>query len=156
MVTDMTTFRIAEVAEQTGVPSTTIRYYEEIGLLAPAERARNGYRAYTDRDIERLHFITRAKNLQISLDELRNLVTAWDSDNCNDVQFRMADVVTQRLAETRRRVAELLELADQLEAASERLSSSPRAGACDDGCACVSAATGATTRFALTLTERRS
>jgi MerR family regulatory protein len=54
------------VADRTGVPSTTLRYYEEIGLLAPAGRRDNGYRAYSDRDVERLQFITRAKALDLA------------------------------------------------------------------------------------------
>ena len=62
----VTTMRIAEVAERTGVQVTTLRYYEEIRLLAPAGRSGNGYREYADRDLERLAFITRAKRLDIS------------------------------------------------------------------------------------------
>jgi MerR family copper efflux transcriptional regulator len=91
-----TTLRIADVAERTGVPATTLRYYEDIGLLAPARRSGNGYRSYTDRDVERLTFITRAKQLDLSLDDLRELVTAWDGEG---VQERMAGVVSSRLRE---------------------------------------------------------
>ena len=133
------TLRIAEVAERTGLPATTLRYYEDIGLLAPAERSGNGYRAYSARDVERLRFITRAKQLDISLDDLRELVTAWDGEDCEGVQERMAAVVSARLREARDRLVELVELTGQLESAVARLSSPPRPGACDDGCACSTA-----------------
>lgn len=152
----MTTFRIAEVAHQTGVPTTTLRYYEEIGLLAKAERASNGYRFYSQRDVERVRFITRAKQLHISLDELRELVTAWDGDDCQTVQFRMASVVDTRLRETQLRIAELLELADQLQRAAERLADSPTTGGCSEGCACSSAAQCAPVLITTPLTRRKS
>jgi len=152
----MTRFRIAEVAHQTGVPTTTLRYYEDIGLLAKAERASNGYRFYTERDVERVRFITRAKQLHISLDELRELVTAWDGDDCQTVQFRMAGVVDDRLRETQLRIAELLELADQLELAAERLSQTPTEGGCSEGCACSTASQCAPTLISTPLTQRKS
>jgi DNA-binding transcriptional MerR regulator len=135
----MTTLRIADVAERTGVPATTLRYYEDIGLLAPARRSGNGYRSYSERDVERLTFITRAKQLDISLDDLRELVTAWDGEDCEGVQERMARVVSTRLREARERLAELVELTGQLQSAAARLASPPRSGACDDGCACSTA-----------------
>lgn len=152
----MTRFRIAEVAHQTGVPTTTLRYYEDIGLLARAERAANGYRYYSPRDVERVTFITRAKQLHITLDELRDLVTAWDGDDCQTVQFRMAGVVDDRLRETQLRIAELLELADQLQLAAERLSASPTAGGCSDGCACSTASQCASNFISTPLTLRKS
>jgi DNA-binding transcriptional MerR regulator len=133
------TLRIAEVAERTGVPATTLRYYEDIGLLAPAQRSGNGYRSYSERDVERLRFITRAKQLDISLDDLRELVTAWDGEDCEGVQGRMAEVVSARLREAQDRLVELVELTGQLQAAVARLATPPRAGACDDGCACSTA-----------------
>jgi DNA-binding transcriptional MerR regulator len=135
----MTTMRIAEVAQRTGVPATTLRYYEEIGLLAPAGRSGNGYREYADRDLERLAFITRAKQLDISLDELRELVGVWD-DDCGQVHYRMTAVVTSRVAQTQARIGELVALAAQLQAAAARLASAPVSeGACGDECACVAA-----------------
>ena len=135
----MTTLRIAEVADRTGVPATTLRYYEDIGLLAPAGRSGNGYRAYSERDVERLTFITRAKRLDLSLDDLRELVTAWDGEDCEGVQERMAGVVSTRLHEAQVHLAELVQLTGQLQSAVARLTTPPRPGPCDDGCACSTA-----------------
>jgi DNA-binding transcriptional MerR regulator len=136
----MTTLRIAEVAERTGVPATTLRYYEDIGLLTPAGRAGNGYRAYSERDVERLRFITSAKQLDISLDDLRELTRAWDGEDCAGVQTRMAQVVSARLAQTQERVVALLELAAHLQSAAARLAGPTTDGPCDPGCACSTAA----------------
>jgi DNA-binding transcriptional MerR regulator len=54
---------ITDVVRQTGVPSSTLRYYERVGLLASAHRGSNGYRQYDDRALDRLRFIARAKGL---------------------------------------------------------------------------------------------
>ncbi len=133
----MTTMRIAQVAERTGVPATTLRYYEEIGLLAPAGRSGNGYREYADRDLERLAFISRAKQLDISLDELRELVDAWD-DDCEQVHHRMTALVAGKIAQAQTRIVDLVELTAELQAAAARLASAPVfAGACGDDCACM-------------------
>jgi DNA-binding transcriptional MerR regulator len=141
----MSTMRIAEVAERTGLPASTLRYYEDIGLLAPAERTANGYRAYSARDVERLGFVTRAKQLGIGLDDVRELLVAWDGDDCGDVQERLAGVVAARLAETQERLAGLVELAAHLQSAAARLAEPTRHGACDDGCACSTASAAAAT-----------
>jgi DNA-binding transcriptional MerR regulator len=130
------TLRIAEVSEQTGVPASTLRYYEQIGLLVPAGRRPNGYRAYSARDVDRLRFITLAKQLELSLDELRELVTAWDTEDCAGVQDRMAVLVRQRLDQTQHRIAAGVALAAQLQLAVSRLAGEHQAGGCDDGCAC--------------------
>jgi hypothetical protein len=53
-------YRIAEVADRTGFSTPTLRYYEEIGLLPPAERTAAGYRLYDDRAIDRLRFVRAA------------------------------------------------------------------------------------------------
>jgi DNA-binding transcriptional MerR regulator len=140
----MTTLRIAEVAERTGVPATTLRYYEGIGLLTPAGRGGNGYRAYDEQDVERLRFITSAKQLDISLDDLRELVRAWDGRDCADVQTRMAQVVSERLTQTQDRVASLIELAAHLQEAAARLAAPTTDGPCGPGCACSTASAPAT------------
>jgi DNA-binding transcriptional MerR regulator len=72
------TLRIGEVAQLTGTTPRTIRYYEEIGLLPPAEGRQPGsHRLYAEPDVERLREVLRLKDvLGVSLEELSELVEA--------------------------------------------------------------------------------
>ena len=133
--------RISQVAEQTGLPASTIRYYEAAGLIEPAERGSNGYRLYSETEVERLSFIAGAKRLNLGLAEVRQLVAARESDLCEHVQRDMRAVVAARLTETQAQIAELVRLADELERAADRLSQPATGGVCSDACAC-SAITG--------------
>ena len=67
---------IGEVAERSGLPPKTIRYYEEIGLVAPV-RSANGYRRYRETDAQKLGFLRRARALGFSIEQCRALVALW-------------------------------------------------------------------------------
>ena len=73
--------RIGEVAEQVGVTTRTIRYYEELGLLGRgSDRAKGKHRLYTDEDVARLQELIRLRDLLgLSLDELVGLVEAEEA-----------------------------------------------------------------------------
>ena len=72
--------RIGEVAERVGMTPRTIRYYEEIGLLAGGDRPKGTHRLYDDADVERLAELTRLRDLlNLSLDELKQLVEAEEA-----------------------------------------------------------------------------
>ena len=103
---------IRELAQQTGVPAKTIRYYESFGLLPRPQRAANNYRQYTSTDVERLRFIASARSLGFSLDDISEIVATRDNGlaPCQ----RVLDAVGQRLAEIDRRIADLLTLRDSL------------------------------------------
>lgn len=58
---------IGEAAERCGVPAKTLRYYEDIGILDPAERSPAGYRHYDDGVIERVAFIRSAQAVGLTL-----------------------------------------------------------------------------------------
>ena len=73
--------QIGLVAERSGVPAKTIRYYEEIGLIPKALRAENGYRNYSDSDVETLRFVQRARKLGFSVKDVGNLLTLWRDKN---------------------------------------------------------------------------
>lgn len=132
--------RIAEVAELTGVPATAIRYYEDEGLIPPAARAPNGYRIFGDRDVARLRFVRRARNLDLPVSELRDLVALWDDDDCAVVAGRMHDRVTRRLRDTQQKIADLVALAGDLQVVQARLQDVPHVGPCHDHCVCLDAA----------------
>ena len=121
-------YRIAEVAELVGVPATTLRYYEDIGLVDQPVRGGNGYRYYDDADLARLRFITATKNLGIPLADVAELVKAYDVEDCSTVAHHVVEMVAARLAETQTRIGELVALAAQLQTVSARLADAPTSG----------------------------
>ena len=132
----MATFTIGQVAERSGFSSSTLRYYDHVGLLAPIARTAAGYRVYDDDTLMRLAFIARAKQLGCSLEEISDLAGIWDGGRCAPVQKRFHDLVTAKLAAVERQIAELTALADQLRLAATHLAGPPVDGPCDAGCAC--------------------
>jgi len=72
---------IGNAAEKSGVPAKTIRYYESIELIPPADRLENGYRDYSIQDIQTLQFIHRARKLGFSIKDVGNLLTLWQDKN---------------------------------------------------------------------------
>jgi DNA-binding transcriptional MerR regulator len=67
-------YQIGEVAERLGLSLRTVRYYEEVGLVAPAERSPGGFRLYDDDAVDRLALIKQMKPLEFSLEETRELL----------------------------------------------------------------------------------
>jgi MerR family transcriptional regulator, copper efflux regulator len=135
------TFTIGEIAERSGFSTSALRYYERIGLVAPIARSEGGYRLYDDRTLDRLTFIERAKQVGCSLDDIADLVSIWDRDECGPVQKRFHELVTANLAAARRQIAELAGFADQLIAAANQLSAGALDGPCGPECACVASYT---------------
>ncbi len=109
---------IGSVAEITGLPAKTIRYYEDIGLIPKAVRAENGYRYYGDADVQTLRFIQRARHLGFSVKDVGNLVTLWNDKNraSADVKamaLRHIEEVEKRITELESIRKTLLHLTDQ-------------------------------------------
>lgn len=129
-------YLIAEVAELSGFAATTLRFYEDEGVLAPANRSAAGYRMYDDRDVERLRLVARAKEFGCTLEEIKGLVEAWDADQCAPVKHQLRDLVASKAVEVDRRISELAELGRQLRATSATLAVAPVEGPCDDTCGC--------------------
>lgn len=133
------TYRIAEVAELVGVPPTTLRYYEDIGLVEAPARGANGYRTYTDDDVDRLRFITATKGLGIPLSDVAELVRASSVEDCSAVAHQVVELVAARLTETQARIRELESLAEELQKVADRLSTARTTGRCDATCPCATA-----------------
>jgi MerR family transcriptional regulator, copper efflux regulator len=131
-----TTFQIAEVAQRSGFTPATLRYYEDIGLVAPASRSEAGYRLYDETSLDRLRFIARAKQLGCSLEEIAELTTVWDGGRCVNVQRRLRETVEAKITDARSQIAELTSLTSDLQRAAATLSAQPVEGPCDDTCGC--------------------
>lgn len=68
---------IGQASEASGLPTKTIRYYEEIGLVV-AERLPNGYRHYSEEHIHKLRFVQRARSLGFGVDDCRSLLSLYE------------------------------------------------------------------------------
>jgi DNA-binding transcriptional MerR regulator len=102
--------RIHEVAEDTGLTPRAIRYYEEVGLLAPAARSEGAYRLYDAEDLERLRFIRALRDdAGFALADIRQLLEDEASRERNRDRFRS----TQDPVERRRILSEALESVDR-------------------------------------------
>jgi Cu(I)-responsive transcriptional regulator len=71
---------IGTVSERSGVPTKTIRYYEDIGLFTP-KRSANGYRYFEETDLHKLAFIGRARALGFSIADCRKLVSLYEDSS---------------------------------------------------------------------------
>ena len=134
----MTTgLKIKQVADATGFTTATLRYYEQIGLLPAASRTAAGYRLYDQRTVDRLAFISRAKQLGCSLEEITGLTTAWDGGQCGPIQDQLRDLVAGKIDAASHQITELMTFAAELQQAASALERHRPDGECDADCGCI-------------------
>lgn len=129
----MTSLTISQLARRSGVPATTLRYYEKVGVIPAPTRSSSGYRLYDEQALARLAFVQRAKALGVELEDLADLVRLWDGAECAPVQDRLRALVHEQRAATRERLDELSQLAADLDAVGATIGDA----ACGPDCACV-------------------
>lgn len=110
--------KIGEAADASGVSAKMIRYYEEIGLIAPAQRSDAGYRHYRDNDIHMLRFIRRGRELGFSIDQLKQLTSLWQDHSRASADVKR--IAIEHIDELHRRIGQLQEMADTLETLARR------------------------------------
>lgn len=106
------TLKIGELAQQTGCPVETIRFYERESLLPAPRRSEGNYRLYDVRHIERLAFIRRCRSFDMTLDEVRVLLRFLDApeENCETVNT----LLDAHIGHVAARISELQSLEKQL------------------------------------------
>jgi DNA-binding transcriptional MerR regulator len=107
--------RIGDLAEAAGVTVDTLRYYEREGLLPRVGRTAGGFRCYSQEAGQRLRFIKQARELGLSLREIRQLV---EPENCRCSAVR--NVLVEKLADVDRRLRDLASFRRTLKRALER------------------------------------
>ena len=110
-------YRIGELANLVSMSTRTIRYYEEIGLLNSVRRVEGGKRIYTDKDVQRLKFITRLKHLGLTLSEMNELEDIYQIHRTNKkVLPRLLELLDTHVLKIDERINQLVKLkADVLE-----------------------------------------
>jgi len=105
-------FSIGELSKRTKVKVPTIRYYEEMGLLAEAERTRGNQRRYDKAGLERLSFIRHARDLGFSIEAISSLIELQDHP---DRSCRAASkIASSHLADVRDKIKRLKLLEKEL------------------------------------------
>ena len=109
----MQSMSIKDAARESGVKVPTIRYYEQIGLLAAPRRDGANRRVFLDDDLRRLAFIRHARELGFEVDSIRTLLELQDRP---DQPCATADTIAKaRLADVKQRIRSLLALKSELE-----------------------------------------
>jgi DNA-binding transcriptional MerR regulator len=97
-----------DLARATGNTVRTIRFYEEEGLLEPAEVSDGGHRRYTDNDLERLKLIGDLRELGMSLCEIRDVLALRKGCSCvAEFADRLEHSLSAHVAEAQRRIERL-------------------------------------------------
>ncbi|MDH3296502.1 MAG: heavy metal-responsive transcriptional regulator [Acidimicrobiia bacterium] len=113
--------RIGQLAEEAGVTTKTIRYYESIGLLHEPARSSSGYRAYDPSVLERLQFIRDAQQSGLSLSEIASVLELKEQGTTSCQHTR--SLLTRHLEELDEQIRRLQETHRVLLAMAERASS---------------------------------
>ena len=109
---------IGEAAARSGVPPKTIRFYEEAGVIKPAARGDNRYRAYREADVHTLRFIYRARSLGFPLKEVAALLELYR--NRGRASRDVKKLALKHVAELDRKIAELTAIRNTISALAER------------------------------------
>lgn len=118
--------RIGQVAKKLGLNHRTIRYYEGIGLIPTPKRkeagyASKGYRLFTKEDIQRLEFIKQARHLDLSLRQIRDILSEFEEGCCSSARPHIKSLLEMKLKEIDERIEGLKSLRSNLKLLHERV-----------------------------------
>ncbi|WP_043320143.1 MerR family DNA-binding transcriptional regulator [Microbulbifer sp. HZ11] len=112
-------YSISELAQEFGITTRTIRFYEDKGLISPERRGQT--RVYTAEDRVRLKLILRGKRLGFSLDESREIIDMYDPAHGNVEQLnRLLDRIDAKRQQLRQQQRDIEKMLAQLDEAAAR------------------------------------
>ena len=103
---------IGEAARATGVSAKMIRYYEQVGLIRPADRTGGNYRSFGERDVNELRFIRRARSLGFSVEDITHLLSLWRDRQRPSREVKA--IADEHVRALEARIAEMQAMADTL------------------------------------------
>lgn len=108
---------IGELSQQSGIPTRTIRYYEDLGLLEPSARSDGNYRLYSPEQVHRARIVHSLKKGGMSLKKIKNFLIVQEANNGQERGKKVTDILEDELLETERKIKKLLHHKGQLETA---------------------------------------
>jgi DNA-binding transcriptional MerR regulator len=113
---------IGELSKATGANISTIRHYERVGLLPLAARSDGNQRRYDEKDRARLSFITRSRDLGLSIDAIRDILQLDQEPSLSENDAGL--IIGEQLSAIRTKITHLRQLETELERLSSHNSSS--------------------------------
>lgn len=104
--------KISEAAKSVGLPTKTVRYYADIGLVIPISRSEAGYRQYDDSALRKLSFVKRARTFGFSVNDCRDLLGLYENTERSSADVRA--IAKDRLEDIEAKQRELQLLHDEL------------------------------------------
>jgi MerR family copper efflux transcriptional regulator len=104
--------RIGEVAQRSGLPVKTIRYYCDEGLLQPRDRSAGGYRLFDEDNLAELAIIRALRAMDVSIPELARILEVRRSGVCNCSLLKGS--IADKMASIDQRISELRTMKDEL------------------------------------------
>lgn len=125
---------IGEVSKATGLPTKTIRFYEEAGVIKPNIRAENGYRQYSQDAVEVLILIKYARDLGLPLSEIKKLIKGCDNGSCQHSKSEVQQSIQSYLELLNQKLAQMNLLKQKLQLLHHALGE--KSTDCQDGKYC--------------------
>ena len=106
--------QIGVLASRAGITTRTIRYYEELGIISPAERSDGGFRLYSELQLRRLQIVQGLKKLGFELDRIRQLFTLdADAETGGDLARSMTRLLQEHQREIDRTINHHVEMKER-------------------------------------------
>jgi len=131
----MDKFTIGQISKISGLPTKTIRFYEDSGVISPADREENGYRTYSKTAVEQLKILKYTRDLGLPLAEIKKLMKGCESGNCEHSKKEVESSIDGYLALLDDKIEQMQTLKAKLSGLSRRIKN-PDKSECKDGMYC--------------------
>ncbi len=102
---------IGNASRQSSLPAKTIRYYEDVALIKPS-RDTNGYRDFSEQDVHKLLFLSRARALGFTIEDCRDLLGLWENQSRASADVK--NIARDHLAVIDAKIADLSNMRETL------------------------------------------
>ncbi|MFE2997900.1 MerR family transcriptional regulator [Nocardia sp. NPDC059246] len=113
------TWRVGELARETGVTVRTLHHYDRLGLVTASSRTGGGHRCYGEADVRRLHRVIALRDFGFTLEEIAGVLADAPDQDPRDLVRQQLEVLDRRIAQALRLRARLLGVRDGLDRMAE-------------------------------------
>ena len=103
---------IGKAAKLSNLTVKTVRYYADIGLVSPVKNNNTGYRDFSEDDVARLQFISKARKFNFSIQECEELLSLYSDKNRSSREVKA--LTLEKISEINVKLLELKDLKKQL------------------------------------------